>query len=44
LLSDLCEQCRSRNARHATIDWQFTPRRARIKLKTLYPVVKTERE
>jgi hypothetical protein len=29
-----------RNARHATIDWQFTNRQARIKLKQLYPVVK----
>ena len=29
-----------RNARGATIDWQFTPRQARVKLKKLYPVVK----
>ena len=28
-----------RNARHATIAWQFTARQARIKLKRLYPVV-----
>jgi hypothetical protein len=28
-----------RNARGATIDWQFTSRQARIKLKKLYPVV-----
>jgi hypothetical protein len=28
-----------RNARQATIDWQFTPRQARVKLKNLYPVV-----
>ncbi|HEX4716292.1 MAG TPA: IS630 family transposase, partial [Ktedonobacteraceae bacterium] len=27
-----------RNDRHATIDWQFTNRRARVKLKNLYPV------
>jgi DDE superfamily endonuclease len=29
-----------RNARRATIDWQFTPRQARVTLKKLYPVVK----
>jgi DDE superfamily endonuclease len=29
-----------RNARHATIEWQFTNRQARVKLKKLYPVVK----
>jgi hypothetical protein len=29
-----------RNARGATIDWQFTPRQARVKIKKLYPVVK----
>jgi hypothetical protein len=29
-----------RNERHATIDWQFTSRQARVKLKKLYPVVK----
>ena len=28
-----------RNARRATIDWQFTLRQARIKLNRLYPVV-----
>jgi hypothetical protein len=28
-----------RNARRATIDWQFMPRQARVKLKRLYPVV-----
>jgi hypothetical protein len=28
-----------RNVRHATIDWQFTNRQARVKLKKLYPVV-----
>jgi hypothetical protein len=28
-----------RNARQATIDWQFTNRQARVKLKQLYPVV-----
>jgi hypothetical protein len=28
-----------RNTRHATIEWQFTPRDARFKLKRLYPVV-----
>jgi hypothetical protein len=27
-----------RNERHATIDWQFTNRQARVKLKNLYPV------
>jgi hypothetical protein len=30
-----------RNARRATIDWQFTSRQARFKLKRLYPVVHT---
>lgn len=30
-----------RNARRATIDWQFTPRQARVKLKQLYPLVPT---
>ena len=29
-----------RNERHATIEWQFTTRQARVKLKQLYPVVK----
>ena len=33
-----------RNARRATIDWQFTSRQARVKLKTLYPVVKNQRD
>jgi hypothetical protein len=28
-----------RNARRATIKWQFTNRQARVKLKKLYPVV-----
>jgi len=28
-----------RSARHATIDWQFTNRQARVKLRRLYPVV-----
>jgi hypothetical protein len=28
-----------RNARQATIDWQFTNKRARVKLKKLYPEV-----
>jgi hypothetical protein len=28
-----------RNARHATIDWQFTTQEARIKLKHLYPAL-----
>jgi DDE superfamily endonuclease len=28
-----------RNARRATIDWQFTNRQARVKLKHLYPVI-----
>lgn len=31
-----------RNARYATIDWQFTNKQARVKLKKLYPVVKTQ--
>ena len=31
-----------RNERRATIDWQFTARDARDKLKKLYPVVKTQ--
>jgi hypothetical protein len=30
-----------RNERHATINWQFTTRVARVKLKKLYSVVKT---
>jgi hypothetical protein len=30
-----------RNERRATIDWQFTNRQARVKLKRLYPVVET---
>jgi hypothetical protein len=30
-----------RNAQRATIDWQFTSRQARVKLKKLYPVVQT---
>jgi hypothetical protein len=29
-----------RNARCATIDWQFTNRQARIKLKKLYPTLR----
>jgi hypothetical protein len=32
-----------RNARRATIDWQFTNRQARAKLKKLYPVVESNR-
>jgi hypothetical protein len=31
-----------RNARRATIEWQFTNRQARVKLKKLYPVVPTQ--
>jgi hypothetical protein len=31
-----------RNERRATIEWQFTARQARVKLKKLYPVVKTQ--
>ena len=31
-----------RNAQRATIDWQFTNRQARVKLKKLYPVVNTQ--
>jgi hypothetical protein len=30
-----------RNERRATIDWQFTNRQARAKLKNLYPVVES---
>ncbi|HEX9036844.1 MAG TPA: IS630 family transposase [Ktedonobacterales bacterium] len=30
-----------RNAGRTTIDWQFTSRQARVKLKKLYPVVKS---
>jgi hypothetical protein len=33
-----------RNARRATIEWQFTSRQARVKLKKLYPVVQSQRE
>jgi hypothetical protein len=33
-----------RNARGATIDWQFTTRQARVKLKKLYPVAKNRRD
>jgi hypothetical protein len=33
-----------RNARRATIDWQFTNRQARVKLKRLYPVVRSSGE
>jgi hypothetical protein len=32
------------NAQRATIDWQFTARQSRVKLKNLYPVVKTRLE
>jgi hypothetical protein len=31
-----------RNARRATIEWQFTARQARVKLKKLYPVVEAQ--
>jgi len=31
-----------RNARCAAIDWQFTSRQARVKLKRLYPVVNAQ--
>lgn len=30
-----------RDARQATIDWQFINRHARVKLKKLYPVVQS---
>jgi hypothetical protein len=30
-----------RNAQHVTIEWQFTARQARVKLKKLYPVATT---
>jgi hypothetical protein len=30
-----------RNERHATIEWQVTPRQARVKLKQFYPGVKS---
>jgi hypothetical protein len=33
-----------RNARQATIDWQFTSRQARVKLKRLYPVVQSHQD
>ena len=33
--------CRARNNMDARIDWQFTTKDARIKLKTLYPKLKT---
>jgi hypothetical protein len=32
---------RKRNAANKTIDWQFTTAEARVKLKRLYPVIKT---
>jgi hypothetical protein len=32
-----------RNERRATIDWRFTARQARVKLRTLYPLVQTQR-
>ena len=31
-----------RNGVHVTIDWQFTTKDARIKLKRLYPIVKEQ--
>jgi hypothetical protein len=31
----------ARNAASKTVDWQFTAADARIKLKQLYPVIKT---
>jgi hypothetical protein len=31
-----------RNERRATIEWQFTSHQARVKLKKLYPVIKTQ--
>jgi hypothetical protein len=33
-----------RNALRATIDWQFTSRQARVKLKKLYPVVQAQQD
>jgi hypothetical protein len=33
-----------RNARRATIEWQFTSRHARVKLKELYPAVDDRRD
>ena len=31
--------CEKRNAKKATVNWQFTTKEARIKLKSLYPVI-----
>lgn len=31
-----------RNTRGATVDWQFTTENARVKLKHLYPIIKTQ--
>jgi transposase len=42
LVHDLRALEAERNERHATIEWQFTARQARVKLKRLYPVVRTE--
>lgn len=33
-----------RNAAHVSVDWQFTPADARVKLKRLYPVLKEQNE
>jgi hypothetical protein len=39
-LAELDLTCAERNARRATIAWQFNTYQARIKLKKLYQVVK----
>ena len=31
--------CQKRTAQKATVNWQFTTKDARIKLKSLYPVI-----
>jgi len=44
-LSDVIMECEAwqdhRNNRNATINWQFTPENARIKLKRLYPTLQS---
>ncbi len=39
LVSEVNEWCKMRNEEESVVNWQFTTDNARIKLKSLYPVL-----
>ena len=39
MISEVAAWCNSRNLSHSSVSWQFSAADARIKLKSLYPII-----